>query len=330
MAAVELTRMDFHVARFMNSDDVDEMSDAEVGQFCLLLFRAWLGAKDCTLPVEEEKLLRHARTTKISPIVLKQFPVVETEWGARRQNLTQIKEWEQAKIRSEAGKVAADRRWGRADEPDAPAMPAHSEGIPSAFIAAVPNPNQPVSTQTVSDHTRTNQTKQTTAIVSTSSWENLRRIHKHIFRKNPTDPNRHKGKYAEACHKHTEDVVLECFRLWAESKKEWVLNDGIQQPLYVFWKALPDLAADQVNAVAQDQEEQKAIEIQKEADRKQTESNEDYIAEQKRKDVEFMRRAPEQNGFNSYDMFPPSYEDHSPAAEEWRRQQLAAGNKGDA
>lgn len=112
--AVELTRMDFHVLRFMDSNDVEDMSAAEVGQFCLLLFKAWLGAKDVTLPVDEKKLAKYARVKKVSDLVLKQFPVVDTkEWGPCRQNKVQLQVWWTAKQRSEAGKAGAAGRWDK-------------------------------------------------------------------------------------------------------------------------------------------------------------------------------------------------------------------------
>jgi len=109
--AVELTRMDFHVARFMESEDVEEMDACEVGQFCLLLFKAWLLAKDATLPTDDSKLAKYARVKKVAESVLRQFPLVETQWGERRRNTVQLSIWQAAKARSDAGKNGAAKRW---------------------------------------------------------------------------------------------------------------------------------------------------------------------------------------------------------------------------
>lgn len=113
MAAIELTRMDFHVSRFIESEDVEEMDACEVGQFCLLLFKAWLLAKDVTLTTDDAKLAKYARVDKVSPLVLKQFPVEDTFWGPRRRNPVQLSVWEAAKARSDAGKTAAAKRWDK-------------------------------------------------------------------------------------------------------------------------------------------------------------------------------------------------------------------------
>lgn len=129
--AIELSRMDFHVTRFMESEDVEEMDACEVGQYCLLLFKAWQLAKDVSLPVESEKLARYARVSEVSPSVLRKFPVVDTEWGKRRRNEVQLGVWKAARARSKAAKKNADTRWGNAAD-DAPAyesaMPEECEG----------------------------------------------------------------------------------------------------------------------------------------------------------------------------------------------------------
>lgn len=109
--AVELTRMDFHVARFMESEAVEDMSAEEIGQFCLLLFKAWLLAKDCTLPDDTTKLATYARVSKVSSRVLDQFPRVVGPLGRRRRNEVQYGVWIAARARSEAGKNAAAMRW---------------------------------------------------------------------------------------------------------------------------------------------------------------------------------------------------------------------------
>ena len=87
MPPSDLTRFDFHVVRFMNSYDVEIMTDAEIGQYLLLLCKSWLLAHDATLPDDVEYLSRIARTTKVSERVLAKFPLVETEnYGRARLN----------------------------------------------------------------------------------------------------------------------------------------------------------------------------------------------------------------------------------------------------
>jgi hypothetical protein len=64
--------------------------------------------------------------------------------------------------------------------------------------------------------------------------------HKRIFGSQAS--TQHKEKYAEFCVRYSEDVVLECFNDWAADAKEWVATANIKQPLFVFWKKLPDMA----------------------------------------------------------------------------------------
>lgn len=134
---VELSRMDFHVTRFMTSEDVQEMDSSEVGQYCLLLFNAWMIAKDVTLPAELDKLARYARVDEVSPAVLKKFPTVETQWGVRRRNASQLEVWEAAKARTEVAKKNANMRW-------------HRNGNADAYAGAMLE-------HTIPEHTRTEQ-----------------------------------------------------------------------------------------------------------------------------------------------------------------------------
>jgi uncharacterized protein YdaU (DUF1376 family) len=141
--AIELSRMDFHVTRFMESEDVEEMDASEVGQYCLLLFKAWQLAKDASLPVEVDKLSRYARVSEVSQSVLRKFPIVDTEWGKRRRNDVQFGVWKAARARSQSAKRSADMRWGY--ERNANASESHEpeecEGnaIPEHTIPSIPD-----------------------------------------------------------------------------------------------------------------------------------------------------------------------------------------------
>ena len=260
MAAVELTRMDFHVARFLNSDDVDDMTDKEVGQFCLLLFKAWMIAKDVSLPVDSDRLARYARCDEVSTLVLKQFPIVETEWGQRRRNVPQLEVWNDARARSEAGKKGAEKRWGKQWE---------GENDASAYATALPAHEKahalllPISDHTKSEQTKSEQTKSDQSSVSVSSfqrsadWKNFAIPYRNVFRKKAG--TEFKKRYYEACSKYGEDVVLECFHAWAtDNQREWCEANGFDRPLNIFFKKLPEEAADAVDLNITEKEEQTA------------------------------------------------------------------------
>ena len=282
MAAIELTRMDFHVARFLNSDDVDDMTDKEVGQFCLLLFKAWMIAKDVSLPVDSDRLARYARCDEVSTLVLKQFPIVETEWGQRRRNVPQLEVWNDARARSEAGKKGAEKRWGKQWEgendasADATALPAHEK--PHALLL-------PISDHTISDHTISEQNKSDQSSVSVSSfhrsanWKNFAIPYRNVFKKKAG--TEFKKRYYEACSKYGEDVVLECFRAWAtDNQREWCEANGFDRPLNIFFKKLPEEAADLSDLnIAEKEEQTTAAEQRAHSEQIQAESIERQTAE---------------------------------------------------
>ena len=109
--AIELSRMDFHVTRFMNSEDVEAMTAEEIGQYMLLLCKAWALARECSLPDDRDTLRLYVRSKCVSRRVLMKFPKVRTEWGVRRRNDVQYAIWLEAKDRSECGRNAAAMRW---------------------------------------------------------------------------------------------------------------------------------------------------------------------------------------------------------------------------
>jgi len=114
----DLTRFDFHALRFTKSEHVQAMSDAEVGQYILLLCEAWLLQKDASLPMDMVYLARIARAKKVATKVLDQFPQVETQWGQRLQNPTLLEEWRAATARSNGGRKAVAVRWNNARNTD--------------------------------------------------------------------------------------------------------------------------------------------------------------------------------------------------------------------
>jgi uncharacterized protein YdaU (DUF1376 family) len=68
-----LNWMKFNVYSFMNSEDVQMMSTEEVGQYLLLLFAAWMGERDCTLPNDPAFLAKKAGVAQVSAKVLVKF-----------------------------------------------------------------------------------------------------------------------------------------------------------------------------------------------------------------------------------------------------------------
>lgn len=254
MGAVELTRMDFHVSRFMNSEDVREMTACEVGQYCLLLFEAWMIGKDCTLPEEEGKVARYARVETVAPGVLAKFPVVETEeYGPRRRNDVQFEIWGQAKARSEAGRQAADASWAvrRQKQADSGAT-SGATAVASGSVLLRSTHTKPIQTgteQTNPEHTIAPERASVPLNPQPntgSDWSTLAVKHKRFFGKQASSTL--KAQYGTACAKYGEDVVLECFNDWAPDALDWVKANDVKQPLFAFFKKLPDMAETVVGA----------------------------------------------------------------------------------
>ena len=329
MAAVELTRMDFHVSRFMNSDDAEEMDACEIGQFCLLLFKAWLIAKDVTLPVEEEKLARYARVPQVSAIVLRQFPIVDSEWGQRRQNGPQYAVWLEAKARSEAGKIGAANRWQKQSQSesdtsvDATALPEKCDRSTTAVLVALPRPDQTIPQQNRTNHPipeMGGHVAECSATKTLGDWKTLAVRHKRLFGTQASTTM--KDKYAAACQQYGEAVVLDCFEDWAKDAKDWVSNSGIKQPLFAFFKKLPEMAPT-AQAVAEEiVQEKQAVEHAAEKEQQRQEAITASVEKQDAEMYAFMAaEPPPENGGSVYDYYPPEESDHSPAAEEWRAAQ---------
>ena len=152
--AVDLTRFDFHAKRFYFSESVRAMSAEEVGQYLLLLIEAWMGGKDTTLPKDSVYLAQLARVKEVSPHVMNQFHLVETQWGQRYQNETLFEEWvictQRQEIASENGrkggmstsvyKIDAARENGRlGGRPKQNPSETEAEPIPKPIQT---NPNQ--------------------------------------------------------------------------------------------------------------------------------------------------------------------------------------------
>jgi hypothetical protein len=252
MPPADLTRFDFHVVRFMNSYDVEIMTDAEIGQYILLLCKSWLLAHDATLPDDIDYLSRIARTPRLSERVLAKFPVVETERGTMRRNPALFEEWERASERSDSARERVARRSDRSPTVVLTAVK------PACVLSAYPNqtnPNQIKPSQidpsqesesafSSSDHESKSEP---------ASWKNISVRHYRLFSKKPSV--QFKDKYFDACNKYGEEVVLSCFDTWAAGSADWIKRENVVHPLFSFFKKLPDEAADAVEILEAVQED---------------------------------------------------------------------------
>ena len=143
MKTQRLDWMKFFVADFMTSEAVDVMNDAEVGQYCLLMFTAWLGGKDCTLPNDPRYLAKHARCERVSDAVMAKFTLTPE---GRLVNEVQQKNYREQvgfyAAASEAGKKGNEKRWGKKAEQGLDNVPATSEEGDREAIAARSGPNR--------------------------------------------------------------------------------------------------------------------------------------------------------------------------------------------
>lgn len=324
MPPADLTRFDFHVVRFMNSYDVEVMTDSEIGQYILLLCKSWLLAREATLPDDSEYLARVARATggKVSDRVLAKFPVVETEFGNARRNPVLFEEWLRASERSETSREMAEKRWNKSGKPvlltsaknhataDAKAS-TNADTLVS--VSLMPKPNQTDSTQT-----NPTQPKDVTGAVDSGQeqpepqntgmgdWKTLAVQHKRLFNKKAAV--KYKEQFYNACQQYGEKVVLTCFGEWAETAREWVVRENINLPLAAFFKKLPELAADEIEVSEAEQAlaEQEAAQRRAEEQRQQTEQKQidESIAIQKRMHKEFWEKEPPpQNGADIDEFF---------------------------
>lgn len=298
----DLTRFDFHVNRFMNSYSVDLMDACEVGQYLLLLCKSWQIGKDCCLPDDGGYLARCARVSTVSNRVLEKFPIVETEAGAMRRNNALYEEWQRATERSTAGLVRSAGRGGKwaetaAQKTGMPVLFAGGNAVANAAASddALPIPTQPVPTRTIPT-----QPSNTTGgegvvggqgkVLTLGSWKNMALRHKRIFGTQASTT--HKEKYAEYCHAYGEDVVLACFDDWAADAKDWALSVGMKQPLFAFWKKLPDMAEVQKEIVEEEQQAAATVAAEETARQKDSAAVEADVRRQMTEHAAFMEYEP--------------------------------------
>ena len=127
-----------------------------------------------------------------------------------------------------------------------------------------------------------------------SDWKNIAVRHYRLFSKKPSV--KFKDKYFEACKEYTEEVVLDCFDSWSQGARDWVKRENVEQPLYSFFKKLPEEAADAVELreAVQEDDHRLTTEKQKADAQKQRElaANEASIARQREEVVKRMEATP--------------------------------------
>ncbi len=123
-------------------------------------------------------------------------------------------------------------------------------------------------------------------------WKSIAIRHKNVFGKQASV--KFKDKFFEACAQYGEDVVLECFDAWATGAKDWVEANGVDQPLFSFFKKLPAEAENivEINEAVQEektlaaQQKQREEQMQAASTERQCKENADRFAVKERVGVE--------------------------------------------
>lgn len=228
------------------------MTAEEVGQYMLLLCKSWLLGKDASLPDDPEYLAQHARAKKeVSPLVLKKFPLIETEWGTRRQNPTLYAEWKLAETRLDMAKEYG-RRGGEAKKaafrPPLGTLDAPSTTPFQKFVAQT-KPNQSIPNQA-------NQTDSVSGPFGQCSFKNISIHYSSHFGISHSHSKKHAERYQAACQKYGEDKVLEYFDRWADSCP-WLREKRDRNGLNFFWRPLEEMAEGDDLRIAREQDEKK-------------------------------------------------------------------------
>jgi len=238
----DFTRFDFNAHNFLNSEAVEIMTDAEAGQYILLLAKSWLLAKAASLPDDPTLLAKWAHCEKVSDLVLSKFPQVETEFGARRRNEVLYQEWIKTLDRtvsaSENGKIGAATRWGGYRD-------ANGEVNRVAMTPSITqtNPNQAIP----------NQSKPSDG----GNFKNLAVRYRKSFHVNLSHGAIQKDEYSKACIQFGEDTVLEKFDEWA-LENMWIKERRHTNGLRQFYEALPAMIEADAAVKIEEEEKQQA------------------------------------------------------------------------
>jgi hypothetical protein len=228
MPSPDLTRFDFNAKNWLNSEHVEVMTDAEIGQYIMLLAKSWLMGKDVTLPDEPVLLAKWAHCSKVSNRVLDRFPLVETESGSRRRNDTLFQEWKAATARSfvasDSGKKGNEIRW---------ASPSNRPAMATQSRQESPKPNQAVPNQS-------NQTIQSEKH-GQGNFKNITSRFRAAFQVTPSRNEKASTAYHQKCEQYGEDYLLEKFEEWS-LENQWVREKKAKFALTAFYRDLDIVA----------------------------------------------------------------------------------------
>jgi uncharacterized protein YdaU (DUF1376 family) len=233
----DLTRFDFHVTRFLYSEDVQLMSAEEVGQYILLICHAWMAGKNASLPNNPSLLAKYARSEKVSPLVMSKWE----ESDGRLYNRGLSREWKEANTRC---LVASENgRLGGLAKSEAKSNAARENGR----LGGRPTETQakPNTTQSISDHIRStqsyqpNQTRFAGGEYEEGNFKFISTHYRAAFKKDLARTKQNHEEYAAACNTYGEDVVLEKFDEWAEDNQWIASHPKGGNRLFVFLQALP-------------------------------------------------------------------------------------------
>lgn len=241
----DLTRFDFHVNRFLYSEDVQVMTAEEVGQYFLLICHAWMGGKNASLPNNPTLLAKFARCHEVSSLVMSKW---ELGSDNRLYNNGLTREWQAATGRymsaSENGKI------GGLVKSEAKSNAAKENGKlggrPS-ITQAKPNGTQSISDQIIPDQSIPNQsipnqsyqTKFEGGSHGQGNFKFISTRYRAAFRKDLARTKQNHEEYAAACNTYGEDIILEKFESWAKDNQWIASHPKGGNRLFVFLQALP-------------------------------------------------------------------------------------------
>jgi uncharacterized protein YdaU (DUF1376 family) len=137
MSVPRLDWMKFFVHDWINSEHVGMMSDAEIGQYLMLLCAAWALGQDCTLPLDDRFLANKAHCQQLSSRVANQFQ--KTEDGLRIYNARQQGIWREQQRQfaafSERGKRGRDKQLATPSGPSTGSVRQAAGSMPAATRA---------------------------------------------------------------------------------------------------------------------------------------------------------------------------------------------------
>lgn len=237
----ELTRFDFHVHRFLNSETVESMTDAEIGQYFLLLCKSFVSGKAASLPDDPKYLAKWARCRKVSAKVLQKFPIIETEWGPRRRNDTMYGEWlvaiDRSASASERGRKGNEIRWGSSNGDLNGDRNSDSHSDPLAFAKGIAQSYQsikPINNTITKVEFKGGSFGQGKFKTVRTHW------YSHFQKRLMKTPS-NQEQYTAACCTYGEDKVLDYLKTWAKNN-EWVAAHARgDNRLYIFLEELSSM-----------------------------------------------------------------------------------------